>query len=215
MRCIWKTTGSQKRRGESVMVRNGVDVLMSRNKHTIPHAQSSPCVNLSIGARARQVQDGTGRGGAKDRKQDRERHKRAWDSSQRGHSEKPDTSVSSAFWLLFAPSWDEMQTRLRVALFSSIPVVFRRYGKITTAFYSQAEFVLAEKSLIFILFWHGSSVMAVWYWQWTECWNICTPFLSVFAWLWLSQSLSPNPSATHSSTHKLVSTSGEQWTWMS
>lgn len=40
---------------------NGVDVFMSKSKHTIPHAQSSPCVNLSIGARARQVQDGTGR----------------------------------------------------------------------------------------------------------------------------------------------------------
>lgn len=53
-------------------------MVMSRSKHTIPHAQSSPCVNLSIGARARQVQDGTGRGGAKDRKQeDREKHKRA------------------------------------------------------------------------------------------------------------------------------------------
>lgn len=60
-----------------VTERNRVDALMSRSKHTIPHAQSSPCVNLSIGARARQVQDGTGRGGAKDRKQgDRERHKR-------------------------------------------------------------------------------------------------------------------------------------------
>lgn len=58
-----------------VTVRDGVDALMSRNKHTIPHAQSSPRVNLSIGARARQVQDGTGRGGAKDRKQeDRDRH---------------------------------------------------------------------------------------------------------------------------------------------
>lgn len=45
-----------------------MDALMSRSKHTIPHAQSSPRVNLSIGARARQVQDGTGRGGAKDRK---------------------------------------------------------------------------------------------------------------------------------------------------
>lgn len=28
-----------------------VDVLMSRSKHTIPHAQSSPRVNLSIGAK--------------------------------------------------------------------------------------------------------------------------------------------------------------------
>lgn len=64
------------RNGEvRVTVSNRVDVLMSRNKHTIPHAQSSPCVNLSIGARARQVQGGTGRGGAKHRKQeDRERH---------------------------------------------------------------------------------------------------------------------------------------------
>lgn len=58
-----------------VTVRNIADVLMSRSKHTIPHAQSSPCVNLSIGARARQVQGGAGRGGGKDRKQeDRERH---------------------------------------------------------------------------------------------------------------------------------------------
>lgn len=48
-----------------VSVRNGVDALMSRSEYTIPHAQSSPCVNLSIGARARQVQDRTGRGGAK------------------------------------------------------------------------------------------------------------------------------------------------------
>lgn len=56
----------------------GVDALMSRSKHTIPHTQSSPRVNLSIGARARQVQDGAGRVGANDRKQeDRERHKRA------------------------------------------------------------------------------------------------------------------------------------------
>lgn len=39
-------------------VRGGVDGLMSRSKHTIPHAQSSPCVNLSIGASARQVQEG-------------------------------------------------------------------------------------------------------------------------------------------------------------
>lgn len=42
---------------------------MSRSKHTIPHTQSSPCVNLSIGARAGRVEGGAGRGGAKDRKQ--------------------------------------------------------------------------------------------------------------------------------------------------
>lgn len=34
-----------------VTVRKRVDVLMSRSKHTIPHAQSSPRVNLSIGAK--------------------------------------------------------------------------------------------------------------------------------------------------------------------
>lgn len=53
-------------------------MLMSRSKHTIPHAQSSPRVNLSIGAGARQVQDRTGGGGARGRKQEnRERHNRA------------------------------------------------------------------------------------------------------------------------------------------
>lgn len=57
IRCIWKLLKARK--GEvSATVRNVVDALMSRSKHTIPHAQSSPCVNLSIGSRARQVQDG-------------------------------------------------------------------------------------------------------------------------------------------------------------
>lgn len=53
-------------------MRKRVDVLMSRSKHTIPHAQSSPRVNLSIGARARQVQDGTGQEGAEPKTGNRE-----------------------------------------------------------------------------------------------------------------------------------------------
>lgn len=53
-----ETTESQKRRDERHSEERSGCVDASRSKHTIPHAQSSPCVNLSIGARARQVQDG-------------------------------------------------------------------------------------------------------------------------------------------------------------
>lgn len=35
-----------------------MDVLMSKSKHTIPHAQSSPRVNLSIGAKQRRYRTG-------------------------------------------------------------------------------------------------------------------------------------------------------------
>lgn len=41
-----------------VTVRKRVDVLMSKSKHTIPHAQSSPRVNLSIGAKQRRYRTG-------------------------------------------------------------------------------------------------------------------------------------------------------------
>lgn len=58
IRCIFVKL--QHVRRQRVTVRSFVDAFMSRSKHTIPHAQSSPRVNLSIGAGARQVQDGTG-----------------------------------------------------------------------------------------------------------------------------------------------------------
>lgn len=53
-----------------VTVRSGVDAFTSRSKHTIPHAQSSPRVNLSIGARSKAGTGRDRRGGAKDRKQE-------------------------------------------------------------------------------------------------------------------------------------------------
>lgn len=61
----------------------------------------------------------------------------------------------------------------------SVPVAFCRHGKNTPTSCSQAEFMLPTKSLTFIISWHRSSVMAGWFWQWSDCWKICTPFLSV------------------------------------
>lgn len=123
----------------------GVDALMSRSKHTIPHAQSSPCVNLSIGARARQVQDGTGRGGANDRKQeDRERHNRVW-----GCGETPETSVT----FLSVRSYVSVDTEHTRTLFRpgserlqlSFPPFLVFFCRVLHLFCSQAKFVLPRK----------------------------------------------------------------------
>lgn len=50
-RCSHCSEMCLKARKCEVRVTVRVDVLMSRSKHTIPHAQSSPRVNLSIGAK--------------------------------------------------------------------------------------------------------------------------------------------------------------------
>lgn len=178
------------RKGEvSVTVRDGVDALMSRSKHTIPHAQSSPCVNLSIGARARQVQDGQEGVEPKTGNRKIERDIKGCETRVREivvrnlrhlfHLKVFLLSNPSYFcYFLFdtedteakcRPDSERLQLSFPAFLLFSVNMV-----KLLQ------HFVLRMNSrLTFIIFWHRSSVMAVWYWQWTEYGNICTPILCV------------------------------------
>lgn len=84
-------------------------------------------------------------------------------------------SVPSYFYV-----WFHTEIRVRTLkggkaapLFPSIPVVFCEYGQIINTFCS-----CSKNSRTSIMFRYRSNVMAVWYWQWTKCWNICSPILS-------------------------------------